>query len=112
MAVARRYPVAIYFLAAFAMTWAVWVPRVLVQNGILDWTWPVVLGRAWSYGPAMAALATVALTARRDGLRRLGRGLRHWRIGPRWWAVVLLGPFATSWGAMLLHERLTGRPAR
>ena len=27
VAIARRYPVATYFLAAFAVTWVVWVPR-------------------------------------------------------------------------------------
>jgi membrane protease YdiL (CAAX protease family) len=110
--VARRYPVATFFLAAYALTWAVWVPRALAHQGLLTWRWPATLGRAWSYGPALAAVAVATATAGRPGLRRLGRALGRWRIGWRWWAVVLLGPFVVSWGAMLAHQRLTGLPAR
>ena len=112
MTIARRYPVTAYFLVAYALTWLVWVPRALAQQGLLDWRWPVLLGRAWSYGPALAAVATAAALGGRPGLRRLGRALVRWRVGRRWWAEVLLGPFAVSWSAMLLHERLTGLPAR
>jgi uncharacterized protein len=108
---ASRHPVATYFLAAFVLTWAVWVPRALVQQGLLDWDWPVLLGKAWTYGPALAAVAATAALAGRHGLRRLGGALVRWRVGWRWYAAVLLGPFALSATAMLLHERLTGQPA-
>jgi len=100
-----------YFLAAFVLTWAVWVPRALVQQGLLDWDWPVLLGKAWTYSPALAAVAVTAALAGRLGLRRLGGALVRWRVGWSWYALVLLGPFALSAPAMLLHERLTGQPA-
>jgi uncharacterized protein len=108
---ASRHPVGAYFLAAFALTWAVWVPRALVHQGVLDWDWPLLLGKAWTYSPALAAVAVTAVLAGRGGLRQLGRALVRWRVGWRWYALVLLAPFAVSGSATLLHERLTGQPA-
>jgi uncharacterized protein len=109
---ARRHPVVAYCLAAYVLTWAVWLPRALVDQGLLAWEWPVVLGRVWSYGPALAAVATAAGVAGRPGLRRLGRGLVRWRVGWRWYVVVFVAPFALSGAGRALHEQLTGQPVR
>jgi uncharacterized protein len=57
---ARRHPVATFFLTAFLLTWVVWVPRALVARGVLDWDWPLLLGKAWTYGPALAAVVVIA----------------------------------------------------
>jgi membrane protease YdiL (CAAX protease family) len=88
------------------------VPRALVQQGLLAWDWPVVLGQGWAYGPALAAVATATIAAGRPGLRQLGRGLVRWRVGWRWYLVVGVAPFALSGAGRLLHEQLTGQPAR
>lgn len=112
VALARRYPVTTYFLAAYALTWVVWVPRALVHQGLLNWQWAVALGQAWTYAPALAAVAVTAVVAGRPGLRQLGGSLLRWRVGWRWYGVVFLAPFAVSCSALLLHERLTGQPAR
>ena len=54
----RRHALMTFFLLAFAMTWVVWVPRAA---GI-----PVgVLGQAWTWAPAIAALLAAALTGGR-----------------------------------------------
>jgi uncharacterized protein len=108
---AARYPVAAYFLAAFALTWAVWVPRALVDQGVLDWDWPLLLGRAWTYGPALAAVAVTTALAGTHGLRRLGAAMIRWRVGWRWFALIMAAPFAVSWSATLLHALLTGQAA-
>jgi uncharacterized protein len=108
---ASRHQVAAYFVAAFVLTWAVWVPRALVHQGLLDWDWPLLLGKAWTYGPALAAVAVTAALVGKRGLRRLGSAMIRWRVGWRWYALVAFAPFAVSWSAVLLHERLTGLPA-
>ena len=108
----RRFPTTAFFLAAYALTWSVWVPRALAQRGPLDWRWPVAAGQVWSYGPALAAVVVTAAVAGRPGLRRLGGALARWRVGWRWWTIVLLGPFALSGCAVALHASLTGQTAR
>jgi uncharacterized protein len=110
-ALVSRHPVVAFFVAAYVVTWIVWLPRALVDQGLLDWTWPGVVGRGWSYGPAMAALLVAWLVAGRAGLAELWAGLRRWRVGWHWYGLVLVVPFVVSSCAMWLYERLTGRPA-
>ena len=80
-----------FLLLAFVITWAVWVPRALESAGVLDSRWASGLGAGWAYGPAIAAVLTAAW-AGRPALRELGARLTRWRVGVRWWAVVLAGP--------------------
>ncbi len=106
-----RHPVVAFFLAAYAVTWIVWVPRALVDQGLLDWTWPGVVGRAWSYGPALAAVLVAGLARGGAGPAELWAGLRRWRVGWRWYALVLAVPFVVAMSATWLYERLSGLPA-
>lgn len=62
----------------------------------LDADWAVEVGYAWSYGPALAAVAAAAIVGGRAELSRLGRRLTIWRIGWQWYAVILFGPMALA----------------
>ena len=85
----RRHPLTTFFLLAFGLTWVVWVPRAAgVQLG--------VLGQAWTWVPAIAALLAAILTGGRAAVRDLGARLVRWRVGWRWYLVVILGPAAFS----------------
>jgi len=97
---ARRYPVTAFFVLAYAVTWSVWVPRALVSEGHLDSGLLVTLGGFWTYGPAVAAVLAAALWNGRAGLRELGSRLIRWRVGVRWYALVLVGP-AAFWALVL-----------
>lgn len=107
---ASQHPVATFFLAAFLVTWAVWVPRALVHQGVVDWGWPLLLGLVWTYGPPLAAVAVTAAFTGRHGSQRLGSAIVRWRVGWRWYALVMLGPFVVSSSALLLHSVLIGPP--
>lgn len=96
----RRYPVTAFFVLASAITWFVWVPRALVSEGYLDSERPVALGDFWTYAPAVAAVLAAALWGGRAGLRELGSRLIRWRIGLRWYVLVLVGP-AAFWALVL-----------
>ncbi|SDZ18203.1 hypothetical protein SAMN05660209_04943 [Geodermatophilus africanus] len=89
--VRERATLPAFLLLAFGFTWAVWVPRALESAGVLDSRWASGLGAGWAYGPAVAAVLTAAW-AGRPALRELGARLTRWRVGVRWWAVVLAGP--------------------
>jgi membrane protease YdiL (CAAX protease family) len=90
----RDHPLTTFFALAFGLTWAVWVPRALHSQGLLDAQWAVDLGAVWSWLPAVAALLTAALTRGRAGLREWAARLVRWRIGWQWYLVALLGPAA------------------
>lgn len=96
-----------FVLLALAVTWVVWVPRALESAGVLDGRWATELGAVWSYGPAAAAVLTAALIGR-PALRDLGARLARWRVGARWWAVVLVGPAALWLATAGLHGVLGG----
>ena len=87
--VIRRYPLVTFFLLVFGITWIVWVPRAAgAQLGIV--------GQAWTWVPAIAALLAAALTGGRDAVRDLGVRLVRWRVGWQWYLVVILGPAVFS----------------
>ena len=85
----QRYPLTTFFLLAFGITWVVWVPRA--AGAPLD-----IVGQAWTWVPAIAALLAAALTGGRDALRELGARLVRWRVGWQWYLVVILGPAVFS----------------
>ena len=105
-AAVRRRPTTAFFVAAFVLTWIVWLPRALVSQGVLDAPWVVELGATWAYGPAAAALLVAALTGR-NAVRDLGRRLIRWRVPLRWYVVVLFGP-AAFWAVVLVVVGVLG----
>ncbi len=70
----RRYPLTTFFLLVFAVTWVVWVPRA--AGAPLG-----VVGQAWTWTPAIAALLAAVLNGGRTALRELGTRLVRWCVG-------------------------------
>jgi uncharacterized protein len=85
-ALVQRYPTTTFFLITFLITWAVWVPNVLAPDSFAG-----TLAPFWTYMPAVAAVIVAAIVG---SLRDLGARLVRWRVGWRWYAVVLIGPAA------------------
>jgi membrane protease YdiL (CAAX protease family) len=80
-----RYPLVLFFVLTFVLTWVVWVPRAAgVPVGIL--------GDLWTWIPALAAILAAALTGGRPALRRLFAALVRWRVGWEWYVLVLAAP--------------------
>jgi uncharacterized protein len=84
----RDHPVTAYVVLACGLSWAWWIPMIargeVVHPGA---GWPTHLpGLA---GPAVAAVVLTALLDGRRGLGDLAARLGRWRIGGRWWALVL-----------------------
>src|ERR671913_1571153 len=97
----RRYPLVTFFLLVFILTWVVWVPRA--SGAPLG-----VVGQAWTWVPAIAALLAAALTGGRGALRELGSRLVRWRVGWQWYVVVILGPAAFSLSVAGVYALLGG----
>jgi membrane protease YdiL (CAAX protease family) len=97
----RRRPLVTFFVLAFGITWAVWVPRAA--------GFPVgVVGQLWTWAPAVAALLAATITGGRGALRDLGARLVRWRVGWEWYLVVVLGPAAFSLAVAVVYVLLGG----
>ena len=97
----RRSPLIVFFVLAYALTWAVWIPRAVgVDVG--------VVGQLWTWIPAVAAFLAAALTGGRAAVGDLGRRVLRWRVAWPWYLVVLVGPAAFSLAVGGLYVLLGG----
>jgi len=92
-----------YGALAIAFSWAWWLPMAAAgQVSRAGQGWPThLLGLT---GPALSAVVVTALAGGRPGLRDLWQRAVRWRVGLRWWLVVVvtlalsgLGFAAGSW---------------
>lgn len=94
----------IYMALAYLFSWAFWVPVVLLFPDVAapPW-WAILLAFAGIFGPSMAAIAAAAMHGGRTELRGLLARLWRWRVGWRWYVLVLLGPPAFVWIGAGIH---------
>src|SRR5215471_9981981 len=97
----KRRPLVAFFVIAFTGTWIAFLPLVLAQNGLglLSYTipeiiyppsyWFAVLGAI--LGPTLASFTVTAVTVGKAGVRQLLRRYVLWRVGLRWYLLVLVG---------------------
>jgi uncharacterized protein len=93
-----RHPLVSFFVMAYAFTWIVWSPWVLGEDGAgllpvrID---PQLVGflnaAAILAGPTLAAFVMTRVTEGTAGVRRLLARFVLWRVGVRWYVVVLIG---------------------
>lgn len=99
---ARRRPLASYFVLAYAISWALVLPMTLSQNiglGLLPYALPDALGLilyilASLIGPTVAALIVAGLSEGRAGVAAVLRPILRWRVGVQWYAVALFANMA------------------
>jgi membrane protease YdiL (CAAX protease family) len=96
-----QHPLAAFFVIAFAGTWIALLPLVLAQNGfgLIPYTFPVlfyppaywfaILGAIC--GPTLASFTVTSITTGKAGVRQLLRRYVLWRVGLRWYLLVLVG---------------------
>src|SRR3712207_3656020 len=92
----RAFPLVAFFVLAYALSWLILVPAGLGllpdSAGVLVWLPP--------FGPAVAAFVVTALTGGRPAVGQLLRRLVQWRVGIRWYLLVLFAiPLVELMGA-------------
>ena len=85
---ARAFPLAAYFVLAYALSWIILVPAGL---GLLPDSSAGVLSTLAPFGPAVAAFIVTALIGGRSAVGQLLRRLVQWRVGIGWYLLVLIG---------------------
>jgi uncharacterized protein len=85
------HPLAAFFVLAFLITWTFYlIPNALSSRGLLSFQLPFLFTTVvGSYGPTYAALIVTWVLSGMPGIRRLLSGLLIWRVGLRWYLVVL-----------------------
>src|SRR5215203_4542939 len=107
----RRHPLLSFFVLAYALSWILESPLVLLGDTLTD-TQGWVLVILASNVPSLLAVALTAIVYGRGALRKLLRGLLSWRVEPRWYLVVVLGPVALTGGMVTLHTFVGGSAPR
>jgi membrane protease YdiL (CAAX protease family) len=78
----REHPLVAFFVLAYALSW--WPSLIYLATGSGE----PILG----CGPFLAAVAVLALTTGKHGIKDLFRSMLRWRVGLRWWAIAILAP--------------------
>ena len=109
-----RYPLTFYFIIAYALSWVVWAPLALSEDGsgFLSFRSPVGVSAsvviASFGGPFLAAFIMTGITGGRAGIGRLLRRFVLWRVGLGWYLVALIGiPMILALGVILLPGALS-----
>ena len=112
---ASRTPVlhpGVYFAICFAFSWCVWIVPLLASKGVIHLAqgamfWVLVLG---SFGPFIAAFATLAMQGGWQAVRDFALRAVQFRIGTRYLlAAVFLIPLV-GLAAALIHSVQGGQP--
>jgi membrane protease YdiL (CAAX protease family) len=111
----KRYQLLAFFGLAFAITWGGWFLLLALQSGVLRFKLDpnsltaTLMFRFSGWGPTISAIVLTALVAGKGGLREYFRSLARWRVGLRWYAVVLFTMTAIILAVMAV-ARLLGWP--
>jgi len=86
---AKRHSLFVFFVLAYAISWAVEIPLALRAQNLIDMPIPFSVHYLAAYGPMLAAIIVTWLTDGRDGLRELFGRMFRWRVLPVWWLVAI-----------------------
>ena len=106
----RRHSVVSYFVIAFAVSWATWIPMALARVRVIQASaWPTHVPGI--IGPIVAAFVMSAVVGGGAGVKDLVSRMGRWHVAGRWYLVALspLAFFVIAAGAMAATGR--GWPA-
>jgi membrane protease YdiL (CAAX protease family) len=106
---ARRWPIAVFVVLAYGISWACWLPIAFAGDAVQPGDgWPTHFPGL--LGPLVAAFVVTALTEDRTGVRDLLARMLRRRTGARWWLVAAGSPLALFAIALLIATLVEGRP--
>ena len=105
--VVKQHPLITFFVLTYALAWILWLPLVVLRDTIPS-TQGLVLVLLGSSIPSLLAIVLTAIVLGRGALRKLLGRLLIWRVDPRWYLVVVLGPAALAGGIVVFNASLGG----
>jgi membrane protease YdiL (CAAX protease family) len=104
----RRHPLVSFFSLAYGLSWALWIPLVFLRE--TSGPYPLVAFLVGSAVPSSVAIILTAIGFGKGATRALLRRLLIWRVGWRWY-LVLLAPTALVVGSIALVAVTRGGPS-
>ena len=106
-----RYPLVTYFVLAYAISWAFWLPLVASSRGLIPVQLPaVVFYSLAALGPVLAAVITSGIEEGKPAIRALLGSVLKWRVDARWTLAAMLGYPALLLVALAVDLALGGAP--
>ena len=104
----RRHPLAIFLVLTYGLSWALWIPLVILRDAASGPynTIAILLG---SNIPSAVAIVLTAVGLGKTATRKFLGRLLIWRVGWRWY-LVLLAPTALVIGSITLVAVTRGGP--
>jgi uncharacterized protein len=90
----RRHPVVSFFLLAYAVSWGLWLPVLLLHlptTSEISHTPTIYILPGIALGVTGSAFLMTALTQGKAGVLRLLHRFVLWRVGLQWYGVAILG---------------------
>src|SRR5215471_2860890 len=91
---------------SFLQRYSLWVGLCLMFG--LTWPFYVRMGLFVGYGLSLAAFIMAGLAEGNKGVRELLSRFLIWRVGVRWYLIVLVGPLLMNLAALVVHWVSTG----
>lgn len=107
----NKYPLTIFFVLVFGLTWPFMIWDALASHDILPFRLPLPVMLLQSYMPTLAAVIVAGWTAGTAGVRVLFRKLLIVRVEFRWYAFAILGVAVICVIAILLTNQFGPAPA-
>jgi membrane protease YdiL (CAAX protease family) len=99
----KQHPLISFFILSYAIAWTVWILIGILAPNLLP-----TLSLIGAWAPTMSAVLLTGVISGKSGVRNLlGRGL-SWRVGIRWYIIVLFGIALIGMAALALHVALGG----
>ncbi|MBE0682606.1 MAG: CPBP family intramembrane metalloprotease [Anaerolineales bacterium] len=100
----HKYPLVIFFLLVFGLTWPFMIVDVLGSHDVLPFRLPIPLMIVMGYMPTLAAVIVTGMTKGKEGIRALFRKLLIAKVGLRWYVLAIFGYAAVCAGAIGLSN--------
>ena len=94
----EKHHIAMFFILTYIISWGLGASADLIPG------WPKMLGLFMVTGPAIGAVIVTAVDKGKDGVEHLLSSITRWRIGFRWYVIVLLGPAITMVVSIALYD--------
>jgi membrane protease YdiL (CAAX protease family) len=108
----KRYPPVAYFVLAYAISWAFWLPLAASSHNLIPIHLPaVVFYNLAALGPVLAAVIVSGAEGGKPAIHDLLGKMLKWRVGIRWYLAALLGYPALFLVALGLDILLDGAPS-
>jgi CAAX protease family protein len=79
----------LYFILAYAISWAIGIPLALAKQGVIQPIFPAWFHYLVAYGPMLSALIVTGATQGQQGLKELWGRVTKWQVGVMWWLAAL-----------------------